>query len=210
MSSQIVLIIVILIGAGFVLATLGRRKDEQLRNDGVYPPEGRETQADIDRLIQLGHKIQAIKVHRKLHGVGLKEAKEAVERRRSEIGVKLIAFLAIFLSSCGPTGGPVASMSGEELAARIEAGNPPIVLDVRTPEEYAAGHIPGAVNIPHDELGSRLDELGAGKTDEIVVHCQSGRRAATAEEVLAGAGYTTVRDLDGHMRGWQDARLPIE
>ncbi|MDP3937756.1 MAG: ribosomal protein L7/L12 [Deltaproteobacteria bacterium] len=88
MRAQVLVIILILIGAGFVLVTLGRRKDEQLRNSGVYPREGQETGADVDRLILLGHKIEAIKVYRKLHGVGLKEAKEAVEKRQSEIGVK--------------------------------------------------------------------------------------------------------------------------
>ncbi len=88
MGAQVLVIILVLIGAGFVLVTLGRRKDEQLRNAGVYPREGQETAPDVDRLIQLGHKIEAINIYRKLHGTGLKEAKEAVEKREREIGVK--------------------------------------------------------------------------------------------------------------------------
>jgi len=122
----------------------------------------------------------------------------------------VLALPALFILACGPSGGGGASISREELAQRIEAGRAPLILDVRTAEEYAAGHIPGAVNIPVDELADRLGEVKAGKGDEIVVHCKSGRRAAMAEEMLVGAGYTGVRDLGGHMQGWQDAGLPIE
>jgi rhodanese-related sulfurtransferase len=94
--------------------------------------------------------------------------------------------------------------------ARLDAGDAPLILDVRSPGEYAAGHIPGAVNIPHDALGVRLDELGADPDREIVVHCQSGRRAATAEQMLMDAGYTGIQHLDGDMAGWRSAGLPVE
>jgi rhodanese-related sulfurtransferase len=80
----------------------------------------------------------------------------------------------------------------------------------RTPEEFAAGHLPGARNIPHDQLAGRLDELALAKSDEVVVHCHSGRRAAVAEQVLRDAGYTSVRDLEGHWQGWHGAGLPTE
>lgn len=122
----------------------------------------------------------------------------------------IFALSIIFLLACGPAAEPGAVISREELSRRLEAGDAPLVLDVRTADEFVSGHIPGAVNIPHDELANRMDELGGAKTDEIVVHCRSGRRAAMAEEVLAGAGYTNVRDLEGHMQGWQDAGLPVE
>lgn len=98
----------------------------------------------------------------------------------------------------------------KELAQRLQAGRAPVILDVRTPAEYAAGHIPGAINIPHTELSQRLGEIPGGKSAEVVVHCQRGGRAATAEETLAGAGYTNVRDLTGHMAAWQQDGLPVE
>jgi rhodanese-related sulfurtransferase len=96
------------------------------------------------------------------------------------------------------------------LAQRIAAGDAPVVLDVRTPEEYAAGHIPGAVNIPHDQLRDRLGELPENRDTEIVVHCQSGRRAALAEDALGEAGFTHFVDLDGHIAAWKDGGHPVE
>jgi rhodanese-related sulfurtransferase len=96
------------------------------------------------------------------------------------------------------------------LAARIEAGDAPLVLDVRSTGEYEAGHVPGAVNIPHDELAARIDEISASKSDEIIVYCHSGRRADAAESTLEAAGYTGVVDLEGHWKGWSSADLPVE
>ena len=101
-------------------------------------------------------------------------------------------------------------ITGADLASRIEAGDAPFILDVRSPEEYAGGHVPGAVNIPFDALPDRLDELPVGHGDEVVVYCRSGRRASIAEQTLAEAGFTELRDLDGHIQGWQAAGLPLE
>ncbi len=76
----------VLVATLYLVALRNQRKLEQLRNTGMLPPAGRETESDVDRLIQLGQKIEAIKVYRGLHRVGLKEAKEAVEKRQSELG----------------------------------------------------------------------------------------------------------------------------
>ena len=99
-------------------------------------------------------------------------------------------------------------MGAVELVERIRADSAPLILDVRTRREYADGHITGAVNIPYDELPGRLDELNGDKTVEVVVYCQTGQRAVFAEDVLARAGYTQVRDLEGHMRAWRRAGHP--
>ena len=106
--------------------------------------------------------------------------------------------------------GQSAPITAAELAEQISAGTAPFVLDVRTREEFASGHIPGAVNIPHDELPGRMDELGIPRSDEVVVNCRSGRRAAAAERALVAAGFTNVRDLEGHMQAWQRAGYPTE
>jgi len=82
------------------------------------------------------------------------------------------------------------------------------VLDVRTPDEYAAGYVPGAVNIPHDQLASRLAEVP--KDREVVVYCRSGRRSEIAGQVLAEHGYTKLEHLQGDMIGWQEAKRPVE
>lgn len=99
------------------------------------------------------------------------------------------------------TGGAPGVAAGD-LHARIESGSAPVVLDVRSRDEFAAGHIGGAVNIPYDEIGGRLAELGPDPGREIVVCCAMGSRAAHAASALRRAGFTDVKLLDGHMRGW--------
>lgn len=115
---------------------------------------------------------------------------------------------------CGVLGALVACGAGSDVRAVAQdevpalAGDPAtLLLDVRTPEEYAQGHVPGALNIPYDELGERLDELGTPR--EVVVYCESGRRAGIGAEVLLEAGYA-VGHLEGDMSGWRRAGLPIE
>lgn len=74
------------------------------------------------------------------------------------------------------------------------------LVDVRTPQEFAAGHIDGAVNIPVQELDARLAEFGP-KDGVVVVYCRSGARSATAKSKLEAAGYKTVHNL-GAMSNW--------
>jgi rhodanese-related sulfurtransferase len=82
------------------------------------------------------------------------------------------------------------------------------VLDVRSPEEFAAGHVPGAVNIPHDQVASRLAEIPKDK--EVVLYCRSGRRSGLAAEALEANGYKDLRLMQGDMPGWEKAGLPVE
>lgn len=121
--------------------------------------------------------------------------------------VALVLVGSLGVAADGSRGAPIEA---GELAERIQSGSAPFVLDVRTPSEYASGHVPGATNIPHDELATRIGELPADRSEEIVVHCQSGRRARMAEATLEEHGYTNVRDLVGHWQGWSAAGLPVE
>ncbi len=102
------------------------------------------------------------------------------------------------------------AISSSELSGRIDAGNAPLILDVRTVREYEAGHIPGAVNIPHTDLRDRLSELISHLNEEIVVHCQTGPRAGVAQSILLQAGFTQTRELEGHMQKWKANGYPIE
>ena len=78
----------LLVLVGFVLNRYTAKKTRSLREAGVYPQEGQETDGDVDRLLHLGHKIEAIRVYRTLHQVDLKDAKTAVEKRQLEIGLR--------------------------------------------------------------------------------------------------------------------------
>ncbi|MDF1561486.1 MAG: rhodanese-like domain-containing protein [Deltaproteobacteria bacterium] len=131
--------------------------------------------------------------------------------------------LLLALASCGPPpeggdgGTPDASVtipegpiSGADLQQRIEAGLAPFILDVRTPSEYAGGHVPGALNLPHDTLASRLGEVPASPGEELVVYCHGGSRASAAETVLVDAGYLHVRLLEGHWSAWSQDGRPTE
>ena len=75
----------LLVLVGFVANRYTAKKTRSLREAGVYPQEGQETDADVDRLLELGHKIEAIKVYRTLHQVDLKDAKPAVDKRQRDL-----------------------------------------------------------------------------------------------------------------------------
>jgi rhodanese-related sulfurtransferase len=105
--------------------------------------------------------------------------------------------------------GEVAPLSQDAFLALPKSGDKaPFVLDVRAPEEYVTGHVPGAVNIPHDQIAARLAEVPKDK--DVVLYCRSGRRAAMAGEVLSGNGYTRLQHLEGDIMGWQEKQRPVE
>ncbi len=91
-----------------------------------------------------------------------------------------------------------------EMSGRADA---PLVLDVRTPAEFAAGHVPGAVLIPHDQLASRLSEIDGDR--HVLVYCRSGARAGQAEQVLADGGFE-VRQIQGSWLRWQSEQQPVQ
>jgi phage shock protein E len=104
-------------------------------------------------------------------------------------------------------------IAASELMDRMLADEAPYILDVRGPDEYVAGHLPGAVNIAHTEFldnsEAALMLLPAQQDTEIVIHCVSGRRSGLAAEALAAAGYTNVRQLTGDFSSWQAGGYPV-
>jgi rhodanese-related sulfurtransferase len=110
--------------------------------------------------------------------------------------------------ACG--GGTVAGsgeISAEAVLASAGQANAPLVLDVRSPEEFASGHVPGALNLPHEEVAARIGELDPVR--EVVVYCERGTRAAKAATVLRDAGFR-VQHLTGDMSGWREQGLAVE
>ncbi|MBT9316345.1 rhodanese-like domain-containing protein [Leptothoe spongobia] len=118
------------------------------------------------------------------------------------------ACLCLQLVACGAMAETSAQISQQELITRIEAGTAPLILDVRTPEEYEAGHIPGAINIHFREIGERLHEIP--QDVPIVVYCERSIRANIATRTLREAGVDSLLHLEGDISLWRKHDLPLE
>jgi phage shock protein E len=132
--------------------------------------------------------------------------------RRSTASLCVLTLLAAFAAACSQSSPPAPPAGKAETAAAPLPDRDPalarrlvasgaVLLDVRTPEEYEARHLDGAVNIPVADLDGRLAEIekltGGDKHKPIVVHCQAGGRAARAKTRLLEAGYTQVTNMGG-------------
>jgi phage shock protein E len=112
-------------------------------------------------------------------------------------------------SAAAAAGASLPSISPQALLERQAKGDPSLfVLDVRTAEEFAAGHVPGAVNVPYDQVASQLAQIPKDK--DVVLYCKSGRRAGLAADVLAANGYTKLGHLQGDMQAWSKDGRPVE
>lgn len=107
---------------------------------------------------------------------------------------------ALLLTGCGASAQDnlgYRQITMEEAAKRMEQEPAAIILDVRRPDEYQAGHIPGAINIPNETIGrEELPQL-PDKDQTILVYCRSGNRSKQASEKLAALGYTQVLEFGG-------------
>ena len=139
-------------------------------------------------------------------------------RRREELGGNLNREIVVYCASGGRSayaqrqllqlgftnvinGGGLSQMMSRrnvQQAAAKAVSTEPIIVDVRTPAEFAGGAFPGAVNIPLDELPSRINELG-DKSRDITVYCASGARSAYAQRMLMQMGYADVKNGGGLM-----------
>jgi len=112
-------------------------------------------------------------------------------------------------NSASPTAPVITSQRITPLEYQNEFGDgaPHLLIDVRTPEEFASGHIQNAVNISVETLPARLDEVPGGTP--VVVYCRSGNRSTSAAQILVENGYQQVYDLGG-IRDWVALGLPIQ
>ena len=114
--------------------------------------------------------------------------------------IALTAILSLLLTSCGAQAKPQGDYMriDQDRAADIMAsGEEHIILDVRRPDEFAAGHIPGAVNIPNETIGSEDIAQLPDKEAVILVYCRSGNRSKQASAKLAAMGYTNIMEFGG-------------
>ena len=106
----------------------------------------------------------------------------------------------MILSSCGAPGNSslgYRQISMDEAVKMMRDEKDYIILDVRRPDEFAEGHIPGAINVPNEEIGTtEIAEL-PDKSQLILVYCRSGRRSKEASEKLVKLGYTNIVEFGG-------------
>ena len=105
---------------------------------------------------------------------------------------------ALMLTGCGGReNGGYRQITQEEAAKKMESGDDYILLDVRTTEEFAQGHIPGAICIPNETIGTEEISQLPDKDATILVYCRSGNRSRQASQKLADLGYTNVLEFGG-------------
>lgn len=104
-----------------------------------------------------------------------------------------------------------------DLDEHLKEGHEPLLLDVREPGEYAAGHIQGSLNVPRGILESACEydyeetepELVEARDREVVIVCRSGNRSVLAAQTLTLLGYRDTKSLKTGLRGWNDYELPL-
>jgi len=103
----------------------------------------------------------------------------------------------------------VPEVTAPDLQSRLQNGEQIVVIDVREPDEFARGKIPGAYTIPRGVLEMQVDgRLPLDST--VVLYCGGGARSALACKSLADMGYDKVENLQGGWQAWVNSRLPVE
>ena len=98
------------------------------------------------------------------------------------------------------------TISVSDARAMMQSSSNPLVVDVRTPQEYAQGHLKGAVNIPLSDLPLRMDGLDHNRP--MIVYCQTGVRSAQASSILVGAGFSKAFSMEGGISAWINSGYP--
>ena len=115
---------------------------------------------------------------------------------------RLLPFILslVLLASCGAPGSSSSGyrqISMDEAVKMMRDEKDYIILDVRRPDEFAEGHIPGAINVPNEEIGTAEIADLPDKSQLILVYCRSGRRSKEASEKLVKLGYTNIVEFGG-------------
>ncbi len=116
----------------------------------------------------------------------------------------------VFLLGCSNSGTSSLSEISPQQASKIVASDNAVIIDVRTQEEWDAGHIPDAVHIPLSDVKSRLEDFKAYEGKTLVMQCRSGKRSAKAANILLDAGFINVSNLKGGIMAWKKEKLPVE
>lgn len=99
-------------------------------------------------------------------------------------------------------------LSSQEADAFIKTDNP-VILDVRTPKEYAMGHLENSILIPVQELQTRINELNAHKNNDILIYCATGNRSTVASKILIDSGFTKILNLKNGIAEWAKGQYRV-
>jgi len=102
---------------------------------------------------------------------------------------------------------PTERLSAPMVAEELAGADPPLVLDIRNPREWAAKHIDGSVNIPLNHLQERIGEIPRDR--RIAIHCAGGYRSSIAASILHQYGITHLIEMAGGLAAWEAAKLPV-
>src|SRR5271154_2883360 len=102
---------------------------------------------------------------------------------------------------------PTERISAQAVAEELANGNPPLLLDVRNPREWATKHVDGSVNLPLNRLQERIAEIPRDR--RIAVHCAGGYRSSIAASILQQRGITNLAEMAGGLAAWEAAKLPV-
>lgn len=105
----------------------------------------------------------------------------------------LLCGCSAVLCACGNPGSAVSDAPGNPASVPSAI----VLIDVRSADEFASGHLQGAVNIPHDRITEEIGSVAADKSTPVILYCRSGRRADTALNALKAAGYENVSNYGG-------------
>jgi len=193
-------------------------------NAGIIPPSINVYRGETVKLI-IDKQGYPFSVHLPDFGISQKAGKD--EGLEITFKAKKIGVFPIFCNGNCPAGdgalhGKIIVMqyqaSGETIFKELtpaEAKNfietsQPLILDVRTPNEYYSGHIAGATLIPLQELSQRLSEIQQYKDKKILIYCHSGNRSTVASEILIENGFKKVYNLSTGITGWKNEGFKIE
>lgn len=127
------------------------------------------------------------------------------------VGLFIVVSIVTFVSlQCSAKATAQSSIAASPYLIERVANNEWLLIDVRSPQEFADGHIPGAVNMPHDSINDYIADLEGHKDKPIIIYCRSGRRAQLAMKVLQDMDFSEVMHLEGDMLGWSAAGLTID
>ena len=124
------------------------------------------------------------------------------------LALAFVSCFALTATACFAADEKTATVSPDQVLDLVQAPDGPLLLDVRTPEEFERGHVPGALLIPVQELPERLGQIEAFNTRGVVTCCERGRRASQAVDILREAGFEKLFLLEGSMKRWREEQRP--